>query len=283
MASSFPTKMQSNIAETAAKAGGAVIREALNRQGFGRPNRVNFKGATDMVTEVDLAAEEAVCGTLRQYTPNVPILAEESSAAQMGKDLPSRWIVDPLDGTTNFVHGFPSFAVSVALEVDGELTQGCIYDPIHDRAFSAIRGRGATCNGDPIHVSQTQTLNHSLLLTGFAYDRRERADFYLTFVKKFLETGQGLRRMGAAAMDFTSIAVGQADGYWEFGLNAWDVAAGILLVTEAGGVVTSMDGQALDIDQPQILATNGLIHQEMSSILISLLTTHPETKKESTL
>lgn len=249
------------VAEAAARAAGEIIRAHA-------PRAVRHKGAVDLVTEVDLAAEQAIRALLAERSPGVPVLAEEGGGATTAT---TRWIVDPLDGTTNFVHGFPSYCVSVALELDGALEAGCIYDPVHDVAYVAARGRGAWLEDQRIHVSETDSLDQSLLITGFAYDRRQRADFYLRFVKVFLERSQGIRRAGSAAMDCCHIAAGRADGYWEFGLNAWDVAAGALLVTEAGGRVSDVALGPLDLNRPRILATNGRIHEEMASLITSLL------------
>lgn len=251
-----------DLAERAARAGGRVIRDAQGAR------EVHHKGPIDLVTEVDLAAEAAIRAVLEQGTPGVPILAEEGGGAAGAA---TRWIVDPLDGTTNFVHGFPSYAVSVALEVDGVLAAGCIYDPIHDAAYTAARGEGAWCEGRRLRVSQTATLDAALLITGFAYDRRERADFYLRFVRAFLIRSQGLRRAGSAAMDLCHLAAGRADGYWEFGLSPWDVAAGALLVEEAGGRVSDVLLGPLDLARPRLLASNGRIHENMSEIIAQLI------------
>ncbi|MCP4808243.1 MAG: inositol monophosphatase [Proteobacteria bacterium] len=226
---------------------------------------VRHKGAVDLVTQIDLACEDAIRAVLSRS--GIDILGEEGG----GSRGLTRWIVDPLDGTTNFVHGFPSYCVSIALLVDGVLEVGVIYDPVHRRLFEATKGGGARCNGDAIRVSERDQLSQSLVASGFAYDRRERADDYLRFVKVFLERAQGFRRAGAAAMDLAMVATGQLDGFWEFGLNAWDVAAGALLVQEAGGSVTDMEGGALDLDRPRLLATNGRIHGEMTQAIGPLL------------
>ena len=251
-------------AVAAARAGASVVRAAL-----GGPRRVDRKGAVDLVTEVDLAAEAAIRGVLEERTPGLPVLAEEGGGAVHAR---TRWIVDPLDGTTNFVHGFPSFAVSVGLQLDGVISAACIVDPLRDHTYAAARGCGATLDGAPLRVSTVDRLGDALLLTGFAYDRRERADFYLRYVKAFLETSQGIRRAGAAALDLCHIAAGRADGFWEFHLSPWDVAAGVLIVEEAGGRVTDMGGAPLDVDRPQLLATNGLVHDAMIGVLSPLLT-----------
>ena len=250
-------------AVAAAGAGATVVRDSL-----GGPQRVDRKAAVDLVTEVDLASEEAIRTVLGQRTPGSPILAEEQGGPV---DAATRWIVDPLDGTTNFVHGFPAFAVSVGLQVDGRLEAGCIVDPLRGEVYDAVRGGGARLDGRPLRVSGVGKLSEALLLTGFPYDRRERAGTYLAFVQAFLERAQGVRRAGAAALDLCHIAAGRADGFWEFGLSAWDVAAGVLLVEEAGGRVSDMTGAPLDVQHPRLLATNGLVHDAMIDVLASLL------------
>ena len=249
------------LAEQAARAAGAIIRQ-------GRAREVDHKGVVDLVTEVDLACETAIRELLQTGAPGIPILGEEGGGAEGAA---TRWIVDPLDGTTNFVHGFPAFCVCVALQDAGELRVGVIYDPIRDRCYSAEKGRGATCDGDRIQVSRCSTLDRALLASGFAYDRRQRAAEYLRFVQAFIERAQGFRRAGSAGMDLTWVASGRLDGYWEFGLHPWDVAAGTVLVREAGGVVTDVAGGDLDVDRPRILATNGRIHDEMVAVLTDLL------------
>jgi len=248
-------------ATEAAQAAGKIIREA-------KTLHVQHKGTVDLVTQIDLAAEHAICEILTQRTPGIPILAEEGGGAATES---TRWIVDPLDGTTNFVHNFPSYAVSIALQQDGELVVGCILDVVLDLTYTAKRGCGAFCEGEPIRVSTTNALQQSLLLTGFPYDRHERAAHYLSFVQAFMEQAQGIRRAGAAALDFTHIAAGKADGFWEFNLSPWDVAAGILLVEEAGGKVTDMNGSPLSLDKPRLLASNGIIHDQMRQILNTLI------------
>ena len=252
-----------SIAVAAAQEAGRIIRAH-----GGDALTVQHKGAVDLVTQVDLACEEAIRALLQARSPGVAILAEEGGGPW---DATTRWIVDPLDGTTNFVHGYPSYAVAVALELDGQLEASCIYDPIHDRTYSAQRGGGAHCDGVPMSVSKAPTLIESLLITGFPYDRRERADYYLSFLKAFMTRCQGLRRMGAASMDFVALASGRADGYWEIGLSPWDVAAGALLVREAGGSITDFDGAALDLGSRRMLASNGLIHEEMCAVLRELV------------
>jgi myo-inositol-1(or 4)-monophosphatase len=251
------------VAQLAAEEAAKVIRDARHEV-----RQIRHKGAIDLVTQVDLAAEHAIRTVFEQHTPDIPILAEEGGGAETEA---TRWIVDPLDGTTNFVHGYPSYAVSIALQVEGVLEVGCVFDPVHWRSYTARRGGGAWLGDERLKVSSTEALSESLLVTGFPYDRRERVDWYLSFVREFLLRGRGLRRAGAAAMDFVAIATGVVDGYWEFGLNPWDVAAGVLLVQEAGGTVTNMEGGDIDIARPQLLATNGKVHAEMTEVLLDLL------------
>ena len=250
------------VAEDAARAAGRVIQAASGARD------VVHKGVVDLVTEVDLAAEHALIAVLEREVAGVPILAEERGGAT---DASTRWIVDPLDGTTNFVHGFPCYCVSVALERDGELVVGCVYDPLRDHAFTATRGGGAWCGGTRLRVSQVRTLDESLILTGFPYDRRQRAAWYLRFVQAFLERSQGVRRDGSAALDLCHIAAGRAEGYWEFNLQPWDVAAGALLVEEAGGCVSDVARGPLSLKAPRVLASNGHIHEEMAIIISQLL------------
>lgn len=231
-----------------------------------QPGVVAHKGPVDLVTEVDLGAEARIREVLSDS--GVPVFAEEGGGAESAG---TRWIVDPLDGTTNFVHGFPSYGVSIALQVDGILEVGVVYDVPRDRLFAASRGHGASCNGRTIQVSGVDRLSHSLVASGFAVDRREHADAYLRFVKVMLERSQGFRRAGAAALDLCHVACGELDGFWEFNLNPWDVAAGCLILSEAGGRFTDINTTALNIDRPRILATNGAIHEEMHQALAPLL------------
>jgi myo-inositol-1(or 4)-monophosphatase len=251
------------IAEAAAHAAGRII--VAHGQG---ELQIQHKGEIDLVTQIDLACEDAIRQLLEERSPGVPVLAEEGGGPW---DAPTRWIVDPLDGTTNFVHGYPSYAVSIGLELDGVLEVGCIFDPINGQTYSARRGAGASCDGVPISVSKASTLIESLLITGFPYDRRERAEYYLSFVQAFMQRCQGIRRMGAASMDFVAIAAGRADGYWEIGLSPWDVAAGALLVQEAGGQVTDLEGGPLDLSSRRMLASNSIIHGQMCQVLRELL------------
>jgi len=262
---SSPAPVGLDIAVQAARAAGDILLKAWRDPA---PRQVHHKGAIDLVTEVDLAAEAAICEVLERHSPQVPILAEEGGGAWHA---PTRWIVDPLDGTTNFVHRLPHFAVSIALEVEGVLEVGCILDPCRDELWTAARGRGARLDGRPIAVSTVADLDDALLATGFPYDRRTRAARYLRLVQAFMERCQGIRRAGAAALDLAWLAGGRLDGFWELGLSPWDVAAGALLVTEAGGRVSALDGGPLLLEAPQVLATNAALHMDMEGVLASLI------------
>lgn len=245
------------LARQAARAAGEILRA--------RPDlEVKTKGSPlDLVTQVDLASEAALRTILAPS--GVPVQAEEGGGAEGARD---RWIVDPLDGTMNFVHGFPFYAVSIALLLDGELRVGVIYDPTRDELFEAERGQGARLNGQPIAVSARRSLADALVASGFpARDRAQKASWYLGFVEEMLHRAHGFRRAGAASLDLAMVACGRLDGFWEFGLAPWDVAAGALIVREAGGVVGDMAGGPLDIDNPRILATNAHIFAEMSAAL----------------
>lgn len=245
------------LAIRAARAAGAIQRAR-------RPKGLRHKGAVDLVTEVDLASEEAIREILAPS--GVPVLGEECG----GEDVPTRWVVDPLDGTTNFVHGFPYFCVSIALEVDGRGAVAAIYDPSRDELFAAERGRGATCNGEPIRVSYCDGIGTALVGTGFPYDRQQLAHVYLAEVEAVMRRSQGIRRAGAAALDLANVAAGRLDAFWEHKLRPWDVAAGRLLVEEAGGTVTGHDGGDPGRDPVAPLATNGRLHAEMVAILAAV-------------
>lgn len=241
------------LAERAARAAGALLRE--------RPARVDHKGVVDLVTEVDLASERLIREHLA--VAGIPIQGEEGGGATTG----TRWAVDPLDGTTNFVHGFPFYCVSIALVEGEEPSIGVIYDPVRDRLFSAARGEGATVDGARLQVSGTRSLDDALSVTGFPYDRRTRASTYLPRVAAALTHTQGLRRSGSAAMDLATLASGCSDLYWEEQLKPWDTAAGAVLVREAGGVVTRIDGTAWNPGSPDVLATNPWLHEAVVRLL----------------
>ena len=255
------TDAQLDVAQAAARAA-ALAAGALQRQHLGAP--ATHKGEVDLVTAIDLESERIIRAALTAATPEVPILAEEGGGAWSS---PTRWIVDPLDGTTNFVHGLPHFAVSIALQIEGELALGLVYDPCRDELFEARRGAGLTLNGRPVGVSARASLNDCLIASGFPYDRRQRAAFYLGLVRVILEHTQGFRRAGAAALDLAWVACGRLDAYFEIGLSPWDVAAGALLVTEGGGRVSETELGPLRLDKPRILASNGRVHEALAALL----------------
>lgn len=251
-----------SVAVAAAQQAGKIIADAY-RTDF----RVEFKQGrhTNLVTDVDRRSEKAIVETLLAAFPDHQILAEESGNHEHGAS-PYRWIVDPLDGTTNFAHGYPAFCVSIGLELEGRVVLGVVYDPLRHELFEAEAGKGASLNGERIHVSKVASLNTALLVTGFAYDRENRQRNLVHFSRFILES-HGIRRTGSAALDLCYVAAGRADGFWELKLSPWDVAAGSLIVTEAGGRITDFAGNPFKTDGAQTLATNGLIHQEMVEVL----------------
>ncbi|HZG40179.1 MAG TPA: inositol monophosphatase family protein [Nodosilinea sp.] len=250
-------------ATEAALAAGAVLQHH-----WGNLTTIDEKGRSgDLVTEADRKAEAAVMAVLeRHLPPDHGILAEESGVIR-DREAGLLWAIDPLDGTTNYTHQYPFCAVSIGLLAEGEPVLGVVYDPIHRDLFRAATGLGATCNRRPIRVSTTDTLAQSLLVTGFAYDRRETADNNYAEFCHFTHLTQGVRRGGAAAIDLAYVACGRLDGYWERGLAPWDMAAGIALVREAGGKVTAYDGTSMDVMSGRLLATNGSLHRIMSQTL----------------
>lgn len=253
-----------NIAIEAAKEAGKFLKHNL-----GKVREINLKSGQErnLVTEIDKKAEDLIVGIIKKHFPNHDILAEESGS-EHGKKSDYRWIIDPLDGTTNFTHGLPIFCVSIGLEKKGELIAGVIYDPNLNELFSAEKGRGAFLNGRRLRVSQTQKLKQSLLVTGFPYDIAENPDNCIEHFVNFLVTAQAVRRMGSAAIDMAYVAAGRYDGFWEVNLNAWDMAAGVLLIREAGGKVTDFSGNEIDIYKKQVVASNGLIHEEMLGLIM---------------
>ncbi|NVN89250.1 MAG: inositol monophosphatase [Desulfuromonadales bacterium] len=248
-----------------------VAIEAAQRAGsfqryrFMSPLTINLKGDKDLVTEVDRESERLIVDHLLTHFADHTILAEENHYPQSAS--PLRWIIDPLDGTTNYAHSFPWFCVSIALEADGELVVAVIFNPITDELFTATRGGGAFLNGRTLHVTAQASLSNSLLGTGFPYDcATDPANNFDNFIA-FQKAARGIRRAGAAALDLAAVSAGRLDGFWELKLKPWDVAAGVLLVNEAGGRVTGFDGAAYSIFNDRIVASNGLIHGEMTAKL----------------
>ena len=241
----------------------AIAREAgtLLMDYFARRVKIEYKGEVDLVTEADRASEKLIVERLRARWPEHGIVAEEGTRSET--DAEYRWYVDPLDGTTNFAHGYPVFCISIALaRRDGQLEVGVLYDPSRDEMFAAERGRGARLNGVPSRVSQTKALAESILGTGFPSHKRHKNP-NIFFYHQITLRSHGVRRAGSAALDLANVACGRYDGFWEFNLNPWDTAAGVLLVQEAGGTVTRFDASPFRLDSREVLASNGLIHQEL--------------------
>ena len=258
------SSLERRVAIDAARAAGHLLRDALTGE-----RRIAFKGSpTNLVTEMDGRAEALITERLRATFPRDAILAEEGGA-QAGES-GRRWIIDPLDGTTNYAHGLPIFAVSIGLDVGGRVELGVIYDPNRDELYVAERGGGAFLGQTRLWVSATPTLNASLLATGFPYNIRESPHNNLAQFTAFSLRTQGVRRLGSAVLYLASVAAGRIDGYWELGLGAWDVAAGALLVEEAGGRITNLDGGPLSLDAPAVVASNGRIHDEMLGVLAAI-------------
>ncbi len=255
------SSLERRVAVDAARAAGRLLREELSGS-----RRIAYKGTpTNLVTEMDARAEAEILGRLRAAFPDDTILSEESgtAAGRSGR----RWIVDPLDGTTNYAHGLPVFGVSIALEAERRVALGVVYDPTRDELFVGERGRGATLNEVPLRVSATAALGEALLVTGFPYNIRETRDTNLPEYAAFSVRARAVRRLGSAVLDLAYVACGRFDGFWELALGPWDVAAGGLLVEEAGGTLTGIDGAPLDVDAPTLCATNGRIHQEVLRVL----------------
>lgn len=226
---------------------------------------ISFKGAVDLVTNFDNKSQHIIVDSLAANYPDFDFLAEEGLQERKGSEY--RWIIDPIDGTTNFAHGFPVFCISIALENQGEVKVGVIYDPMRDEMFSASKGGGAALNGVPIGVSMTGELDKSLLSTGFPYDVRDSQENNLDHFGNFAVRAQAIRRCGSAALDLCYVACGRFDGFWELKLAPWDVAAGVLIVSEAKGQVTDFSGDPVDIYSKEILAYNGIIHEQMMAVL----------------
>jgi len=247
-------------AKAAAREAGRLLRENVDKRG-----EIMFKGAVDLVTHFDRKSQEMIFRRLSAAFPGHGFLAEE------GLSLPGtsgcRWIIDPIDGTTNFAHTFPIFCVSIALEQKGEVVVGVVYDPMRDELFEAVRGRGAFLNGARVRVSDIPELGKALLATGFPYDVRTSSFNNVREFNAFIVRAQAVRRCGSAALDLCYVACGRFDGFWELKLKPWDVAAGALIIEEAGGRVSDFEGRTFDPFNQQALASNGRIHEEMRAVL----------------
>ena len=247
--------------DAAREAGGILLEE------FARPVRISYKGDVDIVTQADERSERAIVAKLRKHFPKHAIVAEEGGGTESESSF--RWHVDPLDGTTNFAHGYPCFAVSIGLEEAGELLAGVIYQPVSGELFTAAKGEGAYLNQKKIQVSPIETLATSLLVTGFPSVKRTQnpnIHYYWDFTLR----SHGVRRDGSAALDLAAVACGRFEGFWEFGLHSWDAAAGVLLVREAGGIVTRFDGQTYQLGDRELLASNGHVHSEMENVAANI-------------
>lgn len=261
--------LQSRLAADLARKAGDLIAD-----GLGRARNVSFKSEVDLVTEVDLAVQKLIVDGIRSAFPDDTIVAEEEDESQLDDRKHSQhgacWYVDPIDGTTNFVHGLPHVAVSIGYLEAGRPRAAAIYDPCKDELFLAQQGSGAFLNGKRLGVSATRTLNRALLVTGFPYDRRKRLDVYLGYFRRFMRMAQDLRRSGCASLDLCYVAAGRFDGFWEWKLHPWDTAAGWLMVQEAGGLVSDFDGADYDPWLPRIVASNGHIHGQVLEVLAEL-------------
>lgn len=249
-----------NFAIGVAKDAGALLRDRL-----GTRIDISHKGSINLVTDVDLASEKLIREAISTYYPRHEILAEEGGLTESKSEY--RWIVDPLDGTTNYAHGYPVFCVSIGLERNGEVVLGVVYDPMREELFTAERGGGATLNNRPVHISKIQDLSDSILSTGFPYDIKTSKLTNLDHWANFAMNAQALRRDGAAALDLCYVACGRYDGFWELNLSPWDTAAGSLIVAEAGGRISNFAGGEFSNYEPEVVASNGLIHDRMIEVL----------------
>jgi myo-inositol-1(or 4)-monophosphatase len=249
------------VAVEAARTAGRILKERADSIGT-----IEYKGEIDPVTEIDLLCEKAVIGRIQKTFPDHAFLAEESGDTEGDAD--HLWIIDPLDGTVNYAHGYPAYCVSIGYQCKGEVAVGVVYNPCLDELFVAERGQGATLNGKPITVSPVTELKQSLLATGFPYDINESPDNNLDNFQNFITACQAIRRPGSAALDLCYTAMGRFEGFWEMKLHPWDYAAGWLLIEEAGGTMTRFDGSPFQMGDRSVLASNGRIHQTMVDVLM---------------
>ena len=248
------------VARDAVLRAGELLRENLNGS-----REISYKGEINLVTEMDRRSERMIVETLSRSFPEHRIMAEEETIIENGSEF--MWIIDPLDGTTNYAHGYPCFSVSVALERSGVVILGIVYDPMRNELFTAVKENGAYLNDERIRVSTTEQLIQSLLSTGFPYDRNVSKDNNLNYFSALIMASQEIRRDGSAALDLCAVAAGRFDGFWELKLNPWDVAAGSIIVEEAGGTVTNLSGEVFSVYDKAILASNGKIHKHMVDVL----------------
>jgi len=250
------------LAIEAAREAGKFLKYSI-----GRTRNVQIKRGEErnLVSDIDKASEEKIIDIIKRHYPTHAILAEESGARESTAEY--KWVIDPLDGTTNYLHGVPIYCVTIGIERQGEVIAGVVYDPNLDELFTAEKGSGAYLNGKRMRVSRTTKLINSLLVTGFPYDISKNPDHAVEHFLNFLMESQGIRRLGSAALDLSYVAAGRLDGFWEVNLNPWDMAAGVLMVKEAGGTVTDFSGATSTIYEKQVLASNGIIHEVMLNVL----------------
>lgn len=249
-------------AEYAAREAGKIHLENL-----GKVKEIECKAKNSLVTEVDKLSEELIIGIIKDTYPGHDIFAEESGRQNIDSD--HLWLIDPLDGTTNYAHAYPFFSVSIALEINGVVELGLVYDPVKDEMFTAKRGRGAYLNGSPIRVSSAEHIEHCHLCTGFVHENEQMIEDNLEHFNNFIRTAQAVRRDGSAALDLCYVACGRFDGFWELGLNPWDTAAGVLIAEEAGAKVSLFSGSEYSIYIKEVLCTNTHIHEQMMKVLTS--------------
>ncbi len=252
--------MYLEVAKEAALKAGKTLRDSIHGK-----RDISFKGEINLVTEMDRFSEKTIVGMILNAFPGHGILAEEGARIENGSGF--LWVIDPLDGTTNYAHGYPNFSVSIGMEHEGETVLGVVYDPMRDEMFTAVKGAGAFLNGQPIAVSSNEVLIRCLLATGFPYDRAVSRENNLNFFNALIMVSQEVRRSGAASLDLCSVAAGRLDGYWELKLHPWDVAAGSLIVQEAGGKVSDFTGTRFSIHDKEIVASNGKIHDQMLRVI----------------
>ncbi|PIA63963.1 hypothetical protein AQUCO_00201348v1 [Aquilegia coerulea] len=259
----IPPEQLLNVVEIAAKTGAEVVMEAVNK-----PRNISYKGLTDLVTDTDKTSEAAILGVVGKNFSDHLILGEEGGLiGDSSSDY--LWCIDPLDGTTNFAHGYPSFAVSVGVLYRGKPAAASVVEFVggpmcwNTRTFSALAGGGAFCNGQRIHVSKTDQVERSLLVTGFGYEHDDAWATNIELFKEFTDISRGVRRLGAASVDMCHVALGIVESYWEYRLKPWDMAAGVLIVEEAGGTVTCMDGEAFSVFDRSVLVSNGILHAKL--------------------
>ncbi len=249
-----------DIAKEAARAAGKILIDNL-----GKINKIEYKARNDLITEVDIESEKTIVNMIRDRYPDHSLIAEEGTLVKSSSEY--RWIVDPLDGTMNYAHTYPFFCVSIALERKGEVICGVVYDPVKDEMFSAEVNKGAMLNGKSIKPSLCSSIEEGLFATGFLFHKEELLERNLMYFSDFIRKAQGVRRDGSAALDLCYVACGRYDGFWELGLNPWDMAAGAFIIKEAKGVVTNISGESFDPYRAEIVASNGILHKQMLDML----------------